>query len=156
MKKAADRQSPAPISGLGPTLSFMRLLWTLEHELQAGSKRMQRQVGVTGPQRLALRLIGRKPDLSAGELAATMQLHPSTLTGILDILVTRKLVQRRVDPSDGRRARLRLAPAGRKLDAARAGTVEVGVQRALAGCAPRDLEATKRVLTQIAAGLRRA
>ncbi|HUB07477.1 MAG TPA: MarR family transcriptional regulator [Myxococcales bacterium] len=154
--KASDMQAPSPVKGLGPTLSFMRLLWGLEHELQAASKRMQREIGVTGPQRLALRLIGREPGLSAGQLASTMQLHPSTLTGILDLLVSRKLVERRTDPGDRRRARLRLTRSGLRLDAARNGTVEASVQRALGRCRPSDVEAAKRLLTQLSAGLRRA
>ncbi len=156
MRKPSETRSPELVKGLGPTLSFMRLLWTLEHELQAGSKRMQRELGVTGPQRLALRLIGREPGLSAGALADTMQLHPSTLTGILDLLVSRKLVERKTDPADRRRARLRLTRTGAKLDAARTGTVEASVQRSLARCSPGDLAAAKRVLSALAAGLERA
>jgi MarR family transcriptional regulator, organic hydroperoxide resistance regulator len=132
----------------------MRILWTLEHELQAASKRMQREIGVTGPQRLALRLIGRRPGLSAGELASTMQLHPSTLTGILDLLVTRKLVDRRADPADRRRARLKLTRAGQRVDAARSGTVEAAVQRSLSKCSTAEIEASRRLLGRLAAGLR--
>src|ERR1043166_5479874 len=50
---------------LDPVLDFMRLLWTIEHGLQRMSKRMENVLGITGPQRLVLRVVGRYPDISA-------------------------------------------------------------------------------------------
>ena len=68
---------------------------------------MESELGITGPQRLVLRVVGRFPGLSAGELAHIVRLHPSTITGILQRLVARKLIERERDPSDNRRTRLR-------------------------------------------------
>jgi MarR family transcriptional regulator, organic hydroperoxide resistance regulator len=68
---------------LDPILDFMRLLWSIEHSLQRRSKRMGNERGITGPQRLVLRVVGQFPGLSAGEVAHIVRLHPSTLTGIL-------------------------------------------------------------------------
>src|SRR5580704_2284095 len=96
---------------LDPILDFMRLLWSIEHGLQRMSKRMQSELGSTGPQRLVLRVVGRFPGLSAGELAHIVRLHPSTITGILQRLVARGLLERKRDPRDSRRARLRLRPS---------------------------------------------
>jgi MarR family transcriptional regulator, organic hydroperoxide resistance regulator len=36
---------------LDPVLDFMRLLWSIEHGLQRMSKRMESEIGITGPQR---------------------------------------------------------------------------------------------------------
>src|SRR5664279_5074759 len=91
---------------LDPVLDFMRLLWSVEHGLQRISKRMENDLGITGPQRLVLRIVGRFPDMSAGELAHIVRLHPSTITGILRRLVERGLIERKTDPGDSRRARL--------------------------------------------------
>ena len=52
------------------TLEFLRLLWSIEHSLQRISKRMEDSHGVTGPQRLLLRLVRAQPRLSARELAS--------------------------------------------------------------------------------------
>ena len=52
-----------------PALDFLRLMWAVDHELQSVSKRMLAELGQTGPQRLAIRLIGLNPGLAAGELA---------------------------------------------------------------------------------------
>jgi MarR family transcriptional regulator, organic hydroperoxide resistance regulator len=121
---------------LGPVLGFMRTLWALDHALQSASKRMEARLGVTAPQRLVLRIVGRFPGISAGELSEILHLHPSTLTGVLQRLGERKLVVRRADPADARRALLELTAKGRAVDALRTGTVEAAVRRALRRLSP--------------------
>src|SRR6185369_3167005 len=114
-----------------PVLDFMRLLWSVEHGLQRSSKRMEAALGITGPQRLVLRVVGQFPGLSAGELAHIVRLHPSTITGILQRLVAKGLIERKRDPGDSRRARLRLRPAAVAYTRASPGTVERAVTEAL-------------------------
>ena len=53
----------------GHTLQFMRRLWELVHALAVSSKRMGRTLGVTGPQRLVLRVVGQAPDATASEIS---------------------------------------------------------------------------------------
>src|ERR687884_1409361 len=89
---------------LGPVLEFMKQLWALDHGLQTVSKRMESRFGITGPQRLVVRIVGRFPGISAGALADVLHVHPSTLTGVLRRLEERGVLQRRGDPNDGRRA----------------------------------------------------
>lgn len=141
---------------LGGTLRFMQLLWELVHTMEARSRRMAADMGVTGPQRLVVRLVGRHAGISAGRLAETMKIHPSTLTGILARLVERGFLERHADPDDGRRAVLTLTEAGRAVDGKRAGTVEAAVGRALSRLAAQDVAATERVLVAIADELERA
>jgi DNA-binding MarR family transcriptional regulator len=140
-------------STLPDILQFMQLLWMLVHRLEQTSKRMTGELGVTGPQRLTLRVIGLYPGLSAGELANVLHLHPSTLTGILHRLVVQRLVARVEAPTDRRRAVLRLTPLGARLNAVRRGTVEHAVGEALAGVTPRDRAATQRLLAHLASHL---
>src|SRR5689334_17453862 len=90
--------------GLGEVIEFMRLLWAVDHGLEASSKQMDAQFGVTGPQRLVIRIVGRHPGISAGQIAEILHVHPSTLTGVLGRLVERGIIHRRVDPADARRA----------------------------------------------------
>jgi DNA-binding MarR family transcriptional regulator len=138
---------------LDPTLDFMRLLWSIEHGLQRASKRMERELGVTGPQRLVLRVVGQFPDMSAGELAHLVRLHPSTITGILHRLVARGLLERRVDPGDTRRARLRLKPQALAFTRVSAGTIEKTVATALDRAGTANVRAARKVLTAVAARL---
>nr|WP_275938223.1 MULTISPECIES: MarR family transcriptional regulator [Sorangium] len=131
----------------------MKLLWAVDHGLQSTSKRMEAKMGVTGPQRLVIRIVGRYPGISAGQLAEIMQLHPSTLTGVLKRLQERGIIERRADPKDGRRALLGLTPRGRELDSLRTGTVEAAVRQALKAMPRRKLEAAQDVLAAVAGAL---
>jgi DNA-binding MarR family transcriptional regulator len=138
---------------LDPVLDFMRLLWSIEHSLQQMSKRMETELGITGPQRLVLRVVGRFPDLSAGELAHIVRLHPSTITGILRRLVERGLLERRRDPGDSRRVRLRLKLAALPFTRTAKGTVEKAVTLALESAGASNVRAARKVLTSVANGL---
>ncbi len=140
---------------LGKTLRFMRWLWALSHALEARSKRMQRELQITGLQRLVLRIVGRNPGIGAGDLASALHVHPSTLTGVLARLDERGLVARIADAEDGRRLRLRLTPHGRELDQDRGGTVEAALARALARCDPAAVETAREVLATIVEELER-
>jgi DNA-binding MarR family transcriptional regulator len=138
---------------LGKVLDFMRLIWALDHGLQSLSKRMQASIGLTGPQRVALRVLGRRPGISAGALAGILRVHPSTLTGVLHRLEGKGLVRRTSDPGDGRRSLLELTPAGRKLDVPAPGTVEAVVAQVLAGIPEARLRPAAELLSTVAAAL---
>jgi MarR family transcriptional regulator, organic hydroperoxide resistance regulator len=138
---------------LGDVLDFMRLLWQVDHALQRTSKRMESTVGVTGPQRLVLRIVGRFPGIPAGPLARLLHIHPSTLTGILQRLERQGLLRRRTDTRDARRSLLSLTEKGRLLDVEREGTVEAAVQRALDRLPPAKIQATREALVALAEAL---
>jgi len=140
-------------SALPDVLQFMRLLWAVVHALERASKHMTSEVGVTGPQRLVLRVAGLFPGLSAGDLAAILHVHPSTLTGVLHRLVAQRLLHRIDDPRDRRRAVLRLTARGVRANAVRVKTVESAVKAALKGISPQERRATTRVLQRLARAL---
>src|SRR4051794_40683843 len=84
-----------------PILQFLQTVWQLEHALERASKRMEDALGVSGPQRFAVRIIGVNPGITSGQLAAILHLHPSTVTGIVQRLESRKLVRRTGSRTDG-------------------------------------------------------
>jgi DNA-binding MarR family transcriptional regulator len=135
---------------LGAILDFMRALWSVDHGLQSASKRMSDRLGVTGPQRIALRMVGRFPGVSAGRLATILALHPSTLTGILQRLVDRGLVARVPDPKDRRRVHLELTARGKQINATKTGTVEAIVERTLRRFPAARVIAARNVLLALA------
>jgi DNA-binding MarR family transcriptional regulator len=142
-------------AALGSTLDFMRLLWAMDHGLQRRSKRMEVELGVTGMQRVVIRLIGRFPTVTAGRLAELLHVHPSTLTGVLKRVVEHGFVLRERDRVDARVARFVLSAEGGKVDASQAGTVEAAVRRALARLEPEQVEAARVVLAAVADELAR-
>jgi DNA-binding MarR family transcriptional regulator len=138
---------------LDPVLDFMRLLWSVEHGLQSTSKRMKAVLGITGPQRLALRIVSERAELLPSELARILHLHPSTITGILQRLVRKRLIQAVRDRADGRRVRLRLRPGARSFVAASPETVEAAVARVLSHMPAQSIRHARRVLAAIATAL---
>jgi DNA-binding MarR family transcriptional regulator len=132
----------------------MQRMWAVDHELQRVSKRMEAAVGLTGPQRLALVMIGREPGVAAGELASHLHLHPGTLTGIIARLEAAGLIERAWDAADGRRMCLTLTRAGQAATRTRRGTVEEAVRRAIAASTRAEQAAARDVLTRLADALR--
>ena len=132
---------------LGPELDFLRRLWALDHALQLQSRYMSQRVGITGPQRLVLRLVGRFPGVLAGNLARLLCLHPSTVTGIVNRLEKRDLIRRHTDGADRRRHRLVITPRGAELILTPGETVESSTRRALATLSAEEIATTLKVFT---------
>ena len=139
----------------GETLQFMQRMWDFVHALDVRSKRMMQTVGVTGPQRLVIRLVGQQPGQTASDIAEMLGKHPSTLTGVLARLMERKLITREIDPKDRRRARFRLTAGGKRIDRERRGTVEAATRRALGRVKPQAVDSTLDLVAKLVEELQR-
>lgn len=154
MRQAGASTLARPLfPALGKVLDFMRLIWEVDHALQRTSKRMEASLGVTGPQRFVIRIVGRFPGIPAGHLADILHVHPSTLTGILKRLERQGLIRRRLDARDRRRSLLGLTEKGRRFDVGAEGTVEAAIQHALDRTSAEKIEATRELLSTIAGTL---
>ena len=118
-------------------LRFLRALWELDHALESASRRMKSRIGVTGRERLLIRIIGERPAITPGELATVLHVHPSTVTALLKRLERRRLVLRRQAAEAARSSKLVLGAPGRAINALQSGTIEAEVMAALAE-APRE------------------
>ncbi|HVP67335.1 MAG TPA: MarR family winged helix-turn-helix transcriptional regulator [Anaeromyxobacteraceae bacterium] len=134
-------------------LETMQALWGLAHALEARSKWMHRRFGVTGPQRLLIRVIGDSPGCSPGEAARQLRLHKGTVTRLLGGLERLKLVERHADAIDGRRQRLALTARGRRVYALREGTVEAAVQGTLDSTSSRERRAALAFVSRLTSEL---
>lgn len=146
--------SEATESGLPAALDFMRSVWAVDRALQELSRVMGLRLGITGPRRLILRVVGIRPGISPKALAAVLRLDPSTLTGHLQQLEDDGLVRRELVPEDARRQRVHLTAAGRKIDSKMPGTVEAAVEETLSAHDDHALDATRRVLAALTRALR--
>lgn len=155
LRPAATDHPGAADDGSVQALEFLRLIWALDHALQVRSKHMARTLRVTGPQRLALRLIESAPGLTASELTEKLHVHKSTLSGVLQRLEAVGLIARHTDTEDARRQRLSVTPGGRALAERRSGTVEETVTEVLREFTPREVDATRRVLQRLGERLAR-
>ncbi len=153
-----DAASTASADGIGPVtsdkplgevLEFLRALWGVNHALETTSRQMKMRLGVTGPERMVVRLVGRYPGISAGDLARILRVHPSTLTGLLKRLTSKNILRRRADAGDARRALFELTAKGQAANRVKRGTVEASVKVALASLPDREVRAAAVVLESL-------
>ena len=79
------------------------------------SRKLYEQYGLTGPQLAVLHHVDRLQGAPASALARAAHLSRPTITGILDRLSRRGLVERRPDPRDRRSHRVHATEAGREM-----------------------------------------
>ena len=149
-RRPTSRDTTTLAGELPDVLQFMQQLWAIVHGLQKHSKKMQSELGVTGPQRLVLRVVGLFPGVSAGALASILHVHPSTLTGVLQRLGNQGMLRRVAHAGDRRISLFWLTARGSRVNALRRGTIEATVVDALKAVSPSDRAGTQRVLTAIA------
>ena len=133
-------------SELGRVLSFMQVLWDLQQGLNRRSQAMLRQHGVTGPQRLVIRVVGRLGPISPASLARVLRIHPASVTRLARKLERRGMVQRKPHPTDKRQILLALGPAGVRVNHMRRGTVEHAIETALSRSTETEMQAATALL----------
>jgi MarR family transcriptional regulator, organic hydroperoxide resistance regulator len=111
------------------------------------------RLGMTAPQRLAVRFVGRQPGLTPGHLAELLHLDPGTVSGIVKRLESSGLLDRVRSGGDTRRMHLTLTAKGQTLNRRTRGTVEAAVRRTLDGVSIADLAAASRLLRHLAVHL---
>jgi len=79
------------------------------------SRYLANTFGLTGPQLVCLRILGRYDQLTPTELAKHVSLSQATVTGIVDRLATRQLLVRERSTTDRRHVTVTITDAGRAL-----------------------------------------
>jgi DNA-binding MarR family transcriptional regulator len=83
--------------------------------LRSAAEAIERELSVTGAQLFVLRELDQVPDQSVKDLAAVTMTTHSTVSQVVGQLITKGLVTRTPDATDGRRAVLRLTRQGASL-----------------------------------------
>lgn len=76
---------------------------------------IEKRTGLGGAQLWALSIIQQRPGIGVGELARVMDVHQSTASNLVKVLVQRELLQVLRDGPDRRAVQLRLQPAAARL-----------------------------------------
>ena len=113
------------------------------------SQKMSKQYGLTGPQSLVLRLLIKKGALSSADLSRQMYVTPSNITGIIDRLEKKGLVERIRKQGDRRVALITLTPSGQKLGQTIPDPIEKRFVNQLADLEPEHLQILAMALNQI-------
>lgn len=116
---------------LTPELEILRAVWELNHRLEVASSEMLRTIGVTAQQRMLLRVLASAGSMTAGALAATLHIHPGTLSSSLRRLEARGLLHRERAAEDARRIEVTVTRAGARIASKYEDTVEEATARLL-------------------------
>lgn len=113
------------------------------------SQKMSKQFGLTGPQSLVLRLLINKGALSSADLSRQMYVTPSNITGIIDRLEKKGLVERIRKQEDRRVALITLTQSGQKLAKTIPDPIEKKFANQLADLQPEHLQILAMTMNQI-------
>jgi DNA-binding MarR family transcriptional regulator len=113
------------------------------------SQKMSKQFGLTGPQSLVLRLLNKKGALSSADLSRRMYVSPSNITGIIDRLEKKGLVERTRKQGDRRVALITLTQSGQKLGKIIPDPIEKKFINQLADLEPEHLQVLAMTMNQI-------
>lgn len=105
----------APVAVRDYEDEILRSLRRIIRAVDLYSRKLMAQHGLSGPQLLCLNQLHIRGERLSGGLAKDMSLSPATVTGILDRLETRGLVERQRQVDDKRTVVVRLTDAGRQL-----------------------------------------
>ena len=129
-------------SRLGSMLCFT--VYSTAHAFNRAYKPLLDALGLTYPQYLVMFALWERDDLSVKELGDLLYLDSGTLTPLLKRLEAMGLVRRARDPDDERSVRIRLTPAGSKMQG-RERTVHEG----LIGACGHSAEELKAITAQL-------
>lgn len=79
------------------------------------SRRLERELGLSGPQLVLLHVLKRLGEVPMGRLAREVHVSQATATALVDRLQAKGLAVRTRSTEDGRRVLVRLTPAGHRL-----------------------------------------
>jgi DNA-binding MarR family transcriptional regulator len=136
---------PGPDSIESAIVSIRRLV----RVLRINAQRTQSAAGISGAQLFVLEQLGDGTGLSLNDLAARTLTDRSSVADVVDRLVAQRLVDRTVDPTDRRRAAVRITGAGRRMLARAPEAPTTALIAAVRALAPRDRTALARSLAQL-------
>ncbi|SOD72007.1 DNA-binding MarR family transcriptional regulator [Jatrophihabitans sp. GAS493] len=97
---------------------------------------------------LVLLSFSRKGAMTMKRIGSLLQVHPTSVTSVVDRLESQGFVQRRADTDDGRSVRVHLLKPGRRIAAEATEVLNAEVFEKL-GLKSRDLQSLARILTGI-------
>lgn len=135
MKTAA----PSPVESATPA-KVLRRFRVVFNAVRTHFRHMEKQVGLGGAQVWALSLIKAKPGIGMGEVAANMEIHQSTASNLIKVLLSKELIRAEKAPDDRRSVRLTILPAGSRLLKEVPGPFEGVLPQALANLSGETLQ----------------
>lgn len=135
-------------SSLDEAREIVGLFRGLRRHLVKGSRAELARSGLTAAQVSVVSLLGNRDSMTLSELSHELELSHSTVSGIVDRLQAKGVVQRAPHPEDRRYIRISLVESVRRHGTVTAPDGTVGrLEAALAGATPEQRRAIKKGLT---------
>jgi DNA-binding MarR family transcriptional regulator len=109
---AARRSAAASRPADEPAARVLRRFRVVFNAVKTHFREVEKQAGLAGAQLWALSVIRERPGLGVTELARAMDVHQSTASNLVKVLLEQELVGARKNGSDRRTVQLRVLPAG--------------------------------------------
>jgi DNA-binding MarR family transcriptional regulator len=143
----------APSSSHNDVTAALDALRRIVRALGVSSRTAERSVGLTGAQLLVLQMLHDAPVHSLNELAQRTYTHQSTVSVVVERLVSRGLVTRTRSEDDARRVLLALTPSGRSMLRRAPPPAQVLLIRAVHALTPQDRRGLRHALERLARGM---
>lgn len=128
---------------------ILRSLRRITRCIDLHSRQLVNTYGLTGPQLVCLRTIGKTGEMTPSRLAKEVALSQPTVTGIIDRLAARQLVRRERSTSDRRVVTVQITDAGRALIDAAPSPLQERFARRLGALTPAERENIRTTLATI-------
>jgi DNA-binding MarR family transcriptional regulator len=129
--------------------NILRSLRKITRAIDLYSHQLARQFKLTGPQIVCLRQLRREGTITPSRLAKEVSLSQATITGILDRLEARGLIERERSKEDRRRVIIQLTDNGAELAASAPSPLQERFATKLAGLPKENRAVIDTVLEQI-------
>ena len=143
-KKPAE-PAPAP----DPATRVLRRFRLVFNAVKSHFRAVETKAGISGAQLWALSVVAARPGIGVGELARAMDIHQSTASNLLRVLVDGKLVLAERGGEDRRAVQLQATPRGAKVLAKAPGPFSGVLPEALARLDQRTLARLDRDLAAL-------
>ena len=117
-RQTSERKSasaPSPAEKVEPAVRVLRRFRSVFNAVKTHFQQVEKIAGVGGAQLWALSVIQAQPDIGVGLLARAMDVHQTTASNLVKVMVASELVAASRDAADRRATRLRVTPRGERV-----------------------------------------
>ena len=153
IRRAPAARTAASAPEADRTARVLRRFRLIFNAVKTHFQHVEKVSGLGGAQLWALSVIGDRPGTGVSELAQTMDIHQSTASNLVKVLIERRFVAAARKASDKRSVRLDVLPAGKALLRRAPGPLSGVLPEALARLDARTLARLERDLGTLIAAL---
>lgn len=112
-QKVPMKNAPVSAQSTEAATVVLRQFRVVFNAVRTHFRQVEKDTGLGGAQVWALSLIHKKPGMGVGDIAAGMEIHQSTASNLMKVLLKKELISMAKSDGDKRVVELRVTPAGK-------------------------------------------